>query len=247
MKYTDITTELVENNKSIPITMSFCSLKNIDCIENEFIDTYLDMDEKDYYNKLKYDARKTSYLLGRVSSKRAIASYMDCNDYKSISIEKGIFCNPIVKCNNHNITVTITHTKHIGMAAATKEFYPIGIDIEGIDKHYTKAIKTQLTDNEIQLVEQHSLGAEVGFVTLWTIKEALSKVLRIGFLTSLKTYEVERIEGNDYCINGYYKNFKMFKSTTYKVDKYLVTICYPAKCDLKLNYETVYNAIINDL
>ncbi|MCT4687032.1 4'-phosphopantetheinyl transferase family protein [Vallitalea sp.] len=240
MKYIDIETELVDNNETVPVMISLCSLRESQMITKEFMDNYLSLQEKKYYDELKYEARKVSYLLGRISSKRALASFLD-NDKQEISIDKGIFYYPIIKNNNKNLTVTITHTKYIGAAAAVKEHYPIGIDIEAIDINHVKSIKSQMTEQEINLVKNCQWEEHEGVIAIWTIKEALSKSLKIGFLTPLKIYEVNSLDCDNNCIISRYKNFPMFKAKTFKLNGSIFTICYPNKCDLMLEYSTMEN------
>ena len=241
MKYIDVETELVDNNKTVPLTVSLCSLRDSKMVTKEFIDNYLSSQEKKYYNQLKYEARKVSYLLGRISSKRALASFMD-NDKQEIFIDKGIFHYPIIKNNNKNLTVTITHTKYVGASAAVEEHYPIGIDIEVIDINHLKSIKSQMTEQEINLVENCQWEEHEGVIAIWTMKEALSKALKIGFLTSLKMYEVNSLDCDNNCIISKYKNFAMFEAKTFKLNRSIFTICYPNKCNLMLEYPTMENA-----
>lgn len=238
MKYIDVKAELVDDKVTVPIMLSFCSLKDSKMVPREFIDSYLSLQEKKYYDDLKYEARKASYLLGRITSKRALAPLMD-NDKQDIFIDKGIFHYPIIRNNNSNLTVTITHTKHIGAAAAVKEHYPIGIDIETKDPNHVKSIKSQMTEQEIDLVENCQWEEYEGVIAIWTMKEALSKALKIGFLTSLKTYEVNKLDCHNNCIISKYKNFSMFEAKSFKLNKCIYTICYPNKCNLSLDYPDV--------
>src|SRR5690349_10561122 len=74
-------------------------------------------DEKGYYDTLKYDKRKASYLLGRIASKAAISNLLEEEDMESISIGFGVFNFPVVQRSvGGNIQVSISHCDNFGVA-----------------------------------------------------------------------------------------------------------------------------------
>ena len=78
-------------------------------------------EERAYFETLKFDRRKTSYLLGRMAAKHAVAELMGEADLRSIWIDTGVFRFPVVKyAGGQNIQVSISHCGTLGVALAAE-------------------------------------------------------------------------------------------------------------------------------
>ncbi|GAA3623445.1 hypothetical protein [Flavivirga jejuensis] len=70
--------------------------------------------ELEIYSSYKHERRKMSYLLGRLSAKRAISELTHFNPFNAIFIDVAVFEFPVVKCLAiQNIQLSISHFKKI--------------------------------------------------------------------------------------------------------------------------------------
>jgi 4'-phosphopantetheinyl transferase len=70
---------------------------------------------------------------------------------------------------------------------------------------------------------------------LWTAKEALSKVLRCGFMIPFELLEIEMFEPNNDFAISYFKNFHQYQALSFPLANTLCSLVYPKKTELSLN------------
>lgn len=187
-------------------------------------------EERSYYETLKFDKRRESYLLGRISAKKAIGALSLFEDLGKIAIEAGIFQFPVVKyAITRNLQVSITHCEGLGIALSYPEVHPLGVDLERTDKANTEAIKEQLTIAELALIKTVPLPEDIACTMIWTMKEALSKVLRTGLTMDLKLLEVQSLvkEGDVY--TGHFRHLIQYKAISCYAGAYVCSIVVPGK------------------
>ncbi len=239
MKYGEL--KLIREKKNY--TAGFCMLKKELSELTEYF-PLLHPDEKTYYESIKVDRRKISYLLGRVAAKEAISILNPNNELQSIFIDYGIFNFPVVKSLSHsNIQVSITHCEHIGIALAFPEEHPLGIDIEKIDETKTDSIKTQISANEIELALNNTITLPAGCTLIWTIKEALSKIFKTGLTMEFKILEVESIKKTGDIYTSTFLNFAQYKAISCISKAYVCSIIVPKKTTIDL--EMFWNNFTN--
>lgn len=201
---------------------------------------YLHPDERKYYETLKFEKRIRSYLIGRLTAKQAVAALTGETDLTRISIQSGIFTQPIVNLvDNQNIKVSITHCDDFGAAVAFPEAHPLGIDLEKIYRDKTEVLERQMTQTEKELIQKQPYSYETMLTLLWTAKEALSKVLKTGLMTPFRIYEIEKIEIMDNHLLSFYRNFAQYKTVSFHIGNYLCSIVHPLKTDMSLNIESL--------
>ena len=192
--------------------------------------------EQEIYQEYKYDRRKASYLLGRFSCKVAILKLLDINQANAIWIDSGVFHFPIVRCPAApNIQVSISHCDDVGLGLAFPEAHPMGIDFEKIDAGRTELIQGQLTGREKELLAQISESNASGFFCLFSIKEALAKVLKTGMMLDFKFLEVDKIEVNHLIWETTFSNFSQYKAFTFMVNGYVLSIVLPKRTTIPSN------------
>lgn len=187
-------------------------------------------EEKAYYDSLKSDKRRESYLLGRVCAKKAIGALSAFEDLGRISIDAGVFQFPVVKYSvTPNLQVCISHCEHLGIAISYPEGHPMGVDVEETDKNNIEAILGQLTPGEQALAGSVPLPEEVACTMMWTMKEALSKILRTGLTIDLKLLEIDSLaNGNGVCISRF-KNLIQYKAVSCVAGPYVCSVVMPAR------------------
>ncbi|MEM9340630.1 MAG: hypothetical protein AAGA66_17985, partial [Bacteroidota bacterium] len=129
--------------------------------------------EKVHYQALKYDRRKTSYLLGRFSAKEALSCLTGFTKVSSICIDSGVFHFPVVQClKTPNSQVSISHCDIIGASIAFEETHPMGIDLEKVQDKHKDVMLSQLTEREQLLLRNIQLNNAQGYAVLWSVKES---------------------------------------------------------------------------
>lgn len=212
----------------------------------EDVVAFLHPQERKYYEKLKFEKRIKSYLIGRLTAKKAIAAYIGEKDLTKILIQPGIFTQPIVTYNEQqNIQVSISHSDDFGAAVAFPEAHPMGIDIEKIHREQNEAIEREVTESEIKLIKGLPFSYETMLTLLWTAKEALSKVLKTGLMTPFKIYEVEKIENHQDYLLSFYKNFAQYKTVSFLIGNHVCSIVYPMKTELNIDIRAINGSLIH--
>jgi 4'-phosphopantetheinyl transferase len=128
-----------------------------------------------------------------------------------------------------NLQVSITHCDELGIALAHPEVHPLGVDVERTDKANTEAIKEQLTANELALTLAVPLPQPIACTMIWTMKEALSKILRTGLTMDLKLLEIQSFvrEGNLYTCQ--FKHLIQYKAISCHAGAYVCSLVVPGK------------------
>jgi len=198
-----------------------------------------------YYQDLRHDLRRASYLGGRIAAKLAIGGLASRADggissgqrlaggqmgpgmagfgdadfggdavggdaigedaggrLASIAIGFGVFQFPVVKyypggaaANRVGpVQVGISHCDDIAVALAFPEEHPLGIDLERAGRANADTIKSYVTPGESVLIARRGIDRDIGFTIFWTMKEALTKILRTGLMVDLSLLEIDSIE-----------------------------------------------------
>ncbi|MEW9701801.1 4'-phosphopantetheinyl transferase superfamily protein [Paenibacillus sp. SI8] len=210
-----------------------CYVKNM--AEFERIIPYLHIEERNYFDTLKFEKRIRSFLLGRFAAKQAVAALTGEEKLEYIHIQAGIFDQPILSSTTRNTQVSITHCNDYGAAIAFPEAHPMGIDFEKIDDKKRSAFESQITLAEKENINALPISLDTALTLLWSAKEALSKVLKTGLTTSFKVFEVSKIELYDDHFICFYKNFKQYKAIAFTVGSHICAIACPLKTEMNLD------------
>jgi 4'-phosphopantetheinyl transferase EntD len=195
---------------------------------------FLHPKERLYFSGLAYPKRQHSYLLGRYCAKQAIAAYTNLDTFTDVSIESGIFHQPVVNHPNYrNVQVSISHTSALGAALTFPEAHPMAIDIEEICMGKVDVIKSQLSlaEQKLGFFAEEVLNLSL----LWTAKEALSKVLKCGLMISFDLLEVEAVTQQGNATISYFKNFKQYQTLSFLLDTAVCSLVYPLETCLTLD------------
>jgi len=73
--------------------------------------------EKEYFEALRFDRRKASYLMGRYCAKKALSYQLQGQKLNTILIKSGVFEQPIVYApENKGVQVSIAHSGDPGQS-----------------------------------------------------------------------------------------------------------------------------------
>ena len=179
------------------------------------INKFLSQAEKQEFNSLaNIENRKRSFLLGRLAAKKSIMALTKIKNIKEIQISWGVNNQPIVTCQNYpNLQISISHSQNITMAIAFDKNYPMAIDIEKFTSAKNHSVKSQLTRYELSNFDKYPNSALI----LWTMKEAISKLLKTRLGADFRFYEISQIIKKSDHIEGYFKAFPQYKVFSYVI------------------------------
>ena len=198
--------------------------------------SFLHPAENVYYNSLKREDQKKSYLLGRAAAKKAIEALIPEVNKHDIFIDRGVFDFPVVKgIFAQNIQVSISHCDDAGIAIAYPEDHPLGVDLEKVDTSKTEAMKRAMTSLELKLGSESDLTFEQYCTTIWTIKEGLSKIFRTGLTLDFKLIELEHLTKKGTFYISTFKNFAQYKAVSYCSGEYVCSVVLPKNSDPELD------------
>lgn len=210
-------------------------------IKQELVDLYesliiLHQDEIVYLNGLKYDRRKSSYLLGRISAKNALSTIIPVKTaMNSFKVGFGVFQFPVLEHLPYSgFQVSITHCDTIGISLAYPEAHPIGVDIEKINPEKVDSMISMFTQEEITLTNLCLNDRATAYTLLWTAKESLSKILKTGMMIDFKYLELESLNYENGLYIGNFKNFSQYKSFSIVLNSYIISITCPRRTNIDL-------------
>ena len=185
-------------------------------------------EERMTYNSFRHHQRKESYLLGRLVAKKAIAQMTGVMALNSIRIDRGVFQFPVVRGENlQNVQVSISHCDDIGFCVAYPESHPVGVDVEKISPVNTAVIDDQLTSREKFLLGKQS--SSIDYTVIFSIKEALSKVLRTGMMLNFAFLETSSITFEGQIVECEFRNFSQYRAISYRKQDYVFSLVLPRR------------------
>ncbi len=207
---------------------------------------FLNEKEMARFEKLKVDRRKKSYLLGRYVAKSAASTLLEEKDLAKIGISNGVMFHPILKHPRAlNMQISITHSQDLAAAIAYPEEHPIAVDIEQIDNKAKRASRNFISEDEWSLMHPLSLDENSSCTMVWTVKEALSKLLRTGLSTPFSVFHIKKIENHKHYYISWFTNFSQYKVLSFLLDDgFAVSIAYPYKTDLQFDNLSLENAFL---
>ncbi|MGS2738238.1 4'-phosphopantetheinyl transferase family protein [Sinomicrobium sp. M5D2P17] len=197
--------------------------------------SFLHNNELNFFDTLKFPKVQHSYLLGRYAAKMALGVFMENSVLTDLRIDSGIFQQPVLYlAEGGNVQLSISHTTEMGFAVVFPEEHPMGIDVEAINAEQSKTIKGVITSNEQNRLSLIDVDCNKSLTVLWTIKEALSKVLKTGLMTPFHLYEIENIERKDEIIVCSFINFPQYQSMSWISNGHAWSIVLPKKSILDI-------------
>jgi len=189
---------------------------------------FLHPSELAVYQRFPAAKRKLSYLLGRLTAKHAVAALYTITDLPAIQINSGVFEFPIVSHPQiHQVQVSITHSANLGLAIAFPEAHPMAVDFEQIRPENIETLETAITPAEKKLLQAAGINNVNGYTTLWTAKEALSKILKTGLTAGFEILETAAIQRTGSLTEITFKHFSQYKALSFSTEKDICTLVLP--------------------
>jgi 4'-phosphopantetheinyl transferase len=196
--------------------------------------TFLHPHEERYLAEAKSAERRSSYLLGRHAAKQALVGCLHEDDWRQIEIAWGVFGQPLVRYRTTMPPeISIAHTRGAAVAVACQAGHPIGVDLEYSAPPRAVSAGDVCVPSERALVLQTRLTHPSDLLLLWTIKEALAKVLRCGLMSPLAILQIEALEASDADIYvALFKNFAQYKAVAWVLESHTLAIVLPRRTDV---------------
>jgi 4'-phosphopantetheinyl transferase len=193
--------------------------------------SFLHTDELSFFDTLRLDKVQHSYLLGRYAAKSALGAYMDNIVLTDVRVSSGVFQQPVLYlAGGGNIQLSIAHTTEMGIAIVFPEGHPMGVDTETVDPKQSDTIREVLTPGEQDKLHLINKDINKSLTLLWTMKEALSKVLKTGLMTPFHLYEIESVEcKDDDIVICNFINFPQYKSLSWISGNHAWSVVLPRK------------------
>lgn len=197
----------------------------------------LSQHELEKYGSFKFEFGKVEYLLGRYSAKRAYLKLTNKHvNYSEIDIRNGIFEQPYF-ADDANFDVSISHSRSVGGALVFDRAFPMGFDLEVIDRERLKTIRLSVSDEELE----HLYGDyENNITAIWCMKEALSKSLKTGLTIP---YEMlcltELTKDSEDVFTCKFKDFTQYNGIAKIFDGIVIAISYPMQLQIFMRRENV--------
>lgn len=187
------------------------------------------------FNDFKFDKRKHSYLLGRVSAKLAIST-INKQLSSEVYISEGIFSFPVIKhLKGDHLQLSISHCDDIGISLAYPEEHPVGIDIERVNEKSKDAMYSIINEREKAILTGLSIPETDGLGIAWTVKEALSKVFRTGMMMDFSSFEISKISHNGKVFISEYKHASQYKAISTFNPPYVISIAVPGRSETDID------------
>ena len=190
----------------------------------------------------KYIRRKQTFLMGRYALKVAACAFTGTKNLKKMEVATAVVLHPLVKYPLKDIPeVTLSHTDTLAVAIAHEAGHIMGIDIEKADTKKLSVYEREMSAQEEVLLRNSQGKYEVLANMLWTIKEAMSKAIKVGFMTPFKFMEIKKLsKQKERCYLSFFKNFAHFKCYSYVLENHIVSIVLPIKTKLTLDLNRLY-------
>ena len=147
------------------------------------------------YDAMGSDVAKQQFALGRCLAKQSYCELSgDDRDVADIEIRNGCHGHPYV--SGSDFQVSVSHCKAAVVAVCSEPGAIIGIDVETLDRS-TTAIRRYCSEEERTLVPIDD--DDYAYLCLWSLKEALSKALRLGFLIDFRMLAISECHEKDGC------------------------------------------------
>lgn len=200
-------------------------------------DAVLHPREAAYFFALEADKRKRDFLLGRYAAKRALTALAPGIEPPEIEIRPGVFQQPVVlHPRAAGLAVCLTHTGPLAAAVAFPAGHPLGVDTEVVDPAYLGALAGQIAPEDLPAT---GCGSVEGHFRAWTVKEALSKVLRCGLTAPFPLLAVAQTIMAEGAFTGRFRNFPQYAFLSLAAGRCAFALVHPARTALGVDRAAV--------
>jgi 4'-phosphopantetheinyl transferase len=189
--------------------------------------------------------RIKSFVGGRICAKESLIALTGVEDRKKIRIDRGIFGFPVVNMQAYfNYSVSITHNSNFAAGISFRSEHPVGIDIETVCVEIGGFGDDIISNSERRLFHELGLSSDIYYTSLWCSKEALSKILKTGFMTPFRVFEISSVKRTSrFSFDAAFKDFPQYKSTSVITNRTVFSIAYPKNSIIEVDLSKLYSLL----
>lgn len=176
---------------------------------------HLTLWEQAIWSTLRNEKRKREWYAGRMAAKKAVRQHLQLSEEKSVEIGKEESGAPVLS-QFKECTVTISHSDEFAVAVASNR--SVGIDLERIEDRPNSLINYYFSEAEQQFMAKIRDDQALHCNLIWTGKEAVSKLMRLGGALDFKAIDTRL---NPIMVEGKETSISCFSKWT---ENYMVTI-----------------------
>lgn len=228
---------------SYPLILSHLHKSRPELLEDS-CSLWLNPSEQELLDEITAPRKKRSYLLGRYAAKLGLSRYLQDSDLLCCSVERGALGQPVVKSTLLDVPeVSLSHSGNHGACIVFPAGQQFALDLEEIKPkgNRSAAIEKHLTEKEKELYTR--LKEEVGEVELlyliWTVKEALSKVLRCGLTLPFEALGLDSLEWKEGILHSRFTHFTQYRGIGEWKENMALSLVFPWKSKIIVNQDQV--------
>lgn len=196
--------------------------------DEKFLTSYQD---RDIYGRLRNDDKKREFLAGR----KAFSLLAEENGFReNIELVRGVFGHPVLRGDTRIVPeVSLSHSGGVAAVLLFPAGHQMALDLERMIKDRDsrlKAIWSVLSDKEQIRIGEVSARTGESLYTLWSQKEALSKVLKCGLSVPFPLLETDIREEFENGQEVFFTHFHQYKGLSFTfMDQFVLTFVLPKK------------------
>ncbi len=159
---------------------------------------WLGLGEREHLRSLKIQRRRQDWLLGRWTAKQTLCQYLPLHQLavesvKDLEILPAIDGSPRVWHSGAEIAVALSLSHRAGRAlCCLSKDCDVGCDLEVVEPRSPGFVEDYFTlDERAQIEHAGAAGPAVAANALWSAKESLLKMLRLGLTVDSRKVEVQ--------------------------------------------------------
>lgn len=182
-----------------------------------------------YYQRMISVQRRVEFLAGRFCGKQVLDQHGTIV-WPSICIINGVFGQPVLTKNTNSMGISLAHSTQAAAAVSFPETHPMAVDIDDRERSVPDTLADQWTTTEKTFFKDADPLTVA--LTLWTAKEALAKVLRVGLTVPLPMLEINRFRDYVGWSVLHFTHFIQYRAICFSLPKQTLTLIVPARSEL---------------
>jgi 4'-phosphopantetheinyl transferase len=191
--------------------------------------SFLHSDEISYFNAIRTEKRKKSFIMGRYACKIALSNLLKDPFMNDLDIVNGVFGQPFLRYHSNYVPeISITHASEYAFSIALEPGYNVAVDVEILLDSDIDRFESSLSCREKVLMKGISPAPDAASSVFWSSKEAVSKLIGTGFTAEMDIFELSgivEIDDEIYCSR--YKNFRKILCWSFIAGKMVLSVAMP--------------------
>lgn len=205
---------------------------------------FLHPKELAHLSSLTFERRRRSFLLGRWAAKRAVGALLPALSPSQIEVASGVFQQPLLRPGLPDpLGVSVSHSDRLACAVAFPDAHPLAIDVEDTTVDRSAVMTTQMLPRELDEAAAAWRDGDRHAATIWTAKEALSKVLRCGMTCPFTLLAVAELTADAGVRGGRFEHFAQYRFQSWTLGATVLTIVLPRRSTMTIDLAPLERAL----